>query len=122
MKVSEELKKLRDSGSLSYAVADEIIKKVERLEIAAEQDSDFDEIKDDVLNDELIDELANRLSSGQILPYELDGIKSFMTKDISDFVFFEVNTLDDEMKIEHLNKVFSKYTANELENLTPERP
>lgn len=82
-------------------------------------DFDFDDIAHDVKTSEMIAELEERLNYGKIKPSDLETLHEMFSETPGNF---EVQTLDDEIKLEHLLKVFSKYTAAEIENLIPERP
>lgn len=69
--------------------------------------------------DELIDALEEIFESTRI-KQEKDQIVKF-AKRICDSGAIEVKTVDDQMKLEHLIKVFDLYTSAEIEKLIPER-
>lgn len=72
---------------------------------------------DDIDTDELVEELEKRLERKRTPESEKQMILDLGN---NSNLFFKVETLDDKMKIEHLQKVFNKYSSKDFEALLPE--
>lgn len=83
---------------------------------------------------ELIDELISRLNNSrarlkkQVNKEDIDKVKKVILSDFSDIPEligsesvdgFELKTLDDRMKMEHLVQVWNKYSLPQLQYLLP---
>jgi len=83
---------------------------------------DVDVDLNDIDTDDLVDELESRLR--KFSRKEKEDLKEFL-QPLSDILFdnpfedIEIKTLEDQMKIEHLIKVFYKYTSSQMETLLP---
>ena len=87
---------------------------------------DFD--LDDFDTDELVDELISRINQTWSRKQLTDLQKKQLLETIEPLfeelspiheAGLEINTLDDEMKRDHLVKVWNKYTSSQLEQLIP---
>ena len=76
-------------------------------------DIDMDELD----TDEMVDELQRRLDRGRIPDSEK---KQILELGSNTSVWFEIKTLEDKLKMEHLQSVFKKYSISELQKLLPE--
>jgi len=89
-------------------------------------DIDIDDIPvDEILSscqfDDLVYELEQRLTKGRANAAILKSRASKVLEALEQpLAYLQINTLDDQVKIEHLAKVWEKYSAADLENLLPE--
>lgn len=83
---------------------------------------------------EIIDELISRLNNSrarlkkQVNKEDIDKVKKVILSDFADIPEligtesvdgFELNTLDDKMKMEHLVHVWNKYSLSQIQYLLP---
>ena len=76
-------------------------------------DIDMDELD----TDEMVDELQRRLDRDRTPDSEK---KQILELGSNTSVWFEIKTLEDKLKMVHLQSVFKKYSISELQKLLPE--
>lgn len=84
------------------------------MRIQTEVDVDIDVELDEFTTKDILDELKDRINSNEITLKDLKKLFSLSLHGI------EIETLDDEYKIDHIKKVWNKYTASQMEQLLKE--
>lgn len=78
---------------------------------------------DEFSTDEIANELSRRITDSSLSRKKIERMKDDLEALLQKFSLGEkglpVKTLDDKQKIEHLSKVWDKYTSWQIENLLP---
>lgn len=84
---------------------------------------------DEISTRELVSEIISRIGNGRrkrLNDYQTQQLKNALIPlnqklGYSTAEFFPVSSLDDRSKLEHLERVWQKYTVTEIEKALPER-